>query len=155
MKKRMLFLLAALVFAFGFSGFSFQKSAVRAQGIPSDSIAGRANISDSLKVAANLNFKPFKSTAHVSYYHDRFNGRRTASGTKFDNNAYTAAHRKLPFGTKLKVTNPQNGKSVMVTVTDRGPFTRGRELDLTKRAFMDIATDKRSGTMNAMIDIVE
>lgn len=155
MKKRMLFLLATLAFAFGFSGFSFQKNPVADQEIPKDSIVHNAAIADSLALVSNLTLKAFKNNAHVSYYHDRFNGRRTASGKKFNNSDYTAAHRKLPFGTKLKVTNPRNGKSVVVTVTDRGPFTKGRELDVTKRAFMDIASDKRSGTLTATIEIIE
>ncbi len=155
MKKRMLLLLAALTFAFGLSGFSYQKNPVANQETPRDSIVRNAAIADSLNLVPDLTLQPFKNNAHVSYYHDRFNGRRTASGKKFNNNDYTAAHRKLPFGTKLKVTNPRNGKSVVVTVTDRGPFTRGRELDLTKRAFMEIASDKGSGTMSATIEIVE
>ena|SRR5690606_9079459 len=155
MKKRMLLLLAALAFAFGFSGFSFQKNPGTHQEIPRDSIVRNAAIADSLNLVSNLTLKPFKENAHVSYYHDRFNGRRTASGKKFNNTDYTAAHRKLPFGTKLKVTNPRNGKSVLVTVTDRGPFTKGRELDLTRRAFMEIASDKRSGTMSAKIEIIK
>jgi rare lipoprotein A len=61
----------------------------------------------------------------------------------------------LPFGTKLKVTNEANGKSLIVEVTDRGPFSKGRELDLTKRAFMDIASNKNSGVIIVKIEIVE
>ena len=85
-------------------------------------------------------FKVYKKEAHASYYADKFNGRRTTSGKKFDNNKYTAAHKKLPFGTKVKVTNERNGKSVIVEITDRGPFVKSREIDLSKRAFMDIAS---------------
>jgi rare lipoprotein A len=96
-----------------------------------------------------------KKNAHASYYHNKFNGRRTASGSKFDNEKYTAAHRKLPFGTKVKVTNEVNGKSVTVTVTDRGPFTKGREIDLTRRAFMDIASNKNAGNLKVTIEIVK
>ena len=60
-----------------------------------------------------------------------------------------------PFGTQLKVTNRANGKSVIVTVTDRGPFTKGRELDLTKRAFMGITDNKNKGVLQVDIEIVK
>jgi rare lipoprotein A len=66
-----------------------------------------------------------------AYYAD---GRRTASGERFDPNGMTAAHRTLPFGTHLKVINPRNGKVVMVRVNDRGPFVRGVTLDLSRGA---------------------
>ena len=94
----------------------------------------------------------FKKNAHASYYHDKFNGKKTASGKRFDNKKLTAAHRKFPFGTKLKITNEANGKSVVVEVTDRGPFARGREIDLSKKAFMDIASNKRSGAVIVKIE---
>jgi rare lipoprotein A len=61
-------------------------------------------------------------------------GRRTASGQTFDPSGYTAAHRSLPFGSRLTVTNPQNGSSVTVVINDRGPFTRGVTLDLSPGA---------------------
>ena len=101
------------------------------------------------------NLKPYKENAHASYYHDKFDGRKTAGGKKFDNSKLTAAHKKLPFGTKLKITNEKNNKSVIVEVTDRGPFINGREIDLTKRAFMDIASNKRSGGIIVKIEIIE
>lgn len=99
-------------------------------------------------------FKIYKKEAHASYYADKFNGRRTTSGRKFDNNKYTAAHKKLPFGTKVKVTNEKNGKSVIVEITDRGPFVKSREIDLSKRAYMDITSNKRSGGMLVTIAIL-
>ena len=61
-------------------------------------------------------------------------GQRTASGQTFDSSGYTAAHRTLPFGSQVTVTNPDNGKSVTVVINDRGPFTRGVTLDLTHGA---------------------
>ncbi|PZX95158.1 septal ring lytic transglycosylase RlpA family lipoprotein [Flavobacterium aquariorum] len=94
----------------------------------------------------------FKKNAHASYYHDKFNGKRTASGKRFDNQKLTAAHRKFPFGTKLKITNEANGKSVIVEVIDRGPFARGREIDLSKKAFMDITSSKSSGAVIVKIE---
>lgn len=97
-------------------------------------------------------FVIFKRNAHASYYHDKFNGKKTASGKRFDNNKLSAAHRKFPFGTKLRITNEDNGKSVIVEVIDRGPFARGREIDLSKKAFMEITSNKRSGAVNVKIE---
>jgi rare lipoprotein A len=73
-------------------------------------------------------------TGRGSYYADKFEGRPTASGEKFDQGKMTAAHRTLPFGTKVKVTNVANGRSVTVTVNDRGPFAAGRIIDVSKKA---------------------
>ena len=70
----------------------------------------------------------------ANYYADRFHGRPTASGRPYDKTKFTAAHRSLPFGTKLKVTNKRNGKSCIVEVTDRGPFHKSRVVDLSKAA---------------------
>ena len=67
----------------------------------------------------------------ATYY---YSGRRTASGQAFNANGYTAAHRSLPFGSQITVTNPQNGRSVTVVINDRGPFTRGVTLDLAHGA---------------------
>ncbi len=75
----------------------------------------------------------------ASYYGNEFNGRKTASGERFDQAKLTAAHRTLPFGTHVKVTNQQNGKIVVVRVNDRGPFAKGRVIDLSSSAFKNIA----------------
>ncbi|WP_396156047.1 septal ring lytic transglycosylase RlpA family protein [Flavobacterium sp.] len=104
---------------------------------------------------SDLKVKLLKKNAHASYYHNKFNGRRTASGKRFDNNGYTAAHKKLPFGTMVRVTNEANGKSVLVEITDRGPFSKAREIDLSKRAFMDIASNKNSGMVIVTLDVIE
>jgi len=90
----------------------------------------------------------------ASYYHDKFNGRKTASGKIFSNKELTAAHKTLPFGTKVRVTNLKNDESVIVTITDRGPFVRGRSLDLSKKAFMDITHHRSSGTLNVKIEVL-
>jgi len=73
-------------------------------------------------------------TGKASFYADKFEGRKTASGEVFKQNRLTAAHRTLPFGTKVKVINPANGRSVNVTINDRGPFVAGRMIDLSKKA---------------------
>ncbi|UFH33322.1 septal ring lytic transglycosylase RlpA family protein [Chryseobacterium sp. C-71] len=79
-----------------------------------------------------------KKTSYASYYHDKFNGRKTASGEIFNNSKLTAAHRTLPFGTEIKVTNLNNGEEVIVTINDRGPFHSSRALDMSKAAFDEI-----------------
>lgn len=65
---------------------------------------------------------------------DGFNGRKTASGETFNAREMTAAHQTYPFGTQLKLTNPENGKTVTVRVNDRGPFSEGRDLDVSHAA---------------------
>lgn len=70
----------------------------------------------------------------ASYYANQFHGRRTASGERFDMAALTAAHRTLPFGAKVRVTNPANGRSVVVRINDRGPFHGGRVIDVSHAA---------------------
>ncbi|WP_430614399.1 septal ring lytic transglycosylase RlpA family protein [Flavobacterium sp. JP2137] len=95
------------------------------------------------------------ASTQASYYHDRFTGRRTASGVVFDNDKYTAAHSTLPFGTKVKVTNLKNKKSVILTITDRGPFSKNRGIDITKKAFMEIAQHKGSGVLNVKIEKID
>lgn len=109
---------------------------------------------DSLIVAKGK-FKLHKQQANASYYADKFNGKRTANGEKFSNSKNTAAHRKFPFGTILKITNESNGKFVIVKVNDRGPFSKGREIDLSKKAFMELATNKNTGVLKVKIEILE
>lgn len=70
----------------------------------------------------------------ASWYGPRFHGRKTANGEIFDQEAFTAAHKKMKFGTLLKLTNPVNEKSIIVRINDRGPYIPGRELDLSRAA---------------------
>ena len=90
----------------------------------------------------------------ASYYADKFQGRSTANGEKFDQRKLTAAHKKLPFGTKLRVTNVQNGKSVIVRVNDRGPFVKGRIVDLSRAAFNRIG-HTREGVLNVKVEVLK
>jgi rare lipoprotein A len=76
----------------------------------------------------------FTQNGQGSYYANKFNGRKTASGTVYRPNKLTAAHNTLPFGTVVRVTNPKNNRSVKVTVTDRGPHVKGRIIDLSRKA---------------------
>ena len=93
-------------------------------------------------------------TSIASFYHDKFNGRKTASGEIFSNRKLTAAHRTLPFGTIVQVTNLRTGKSVEVRINDRGPFHSSRALDLSKAAFDSIGNTAR-GTMLVEYEIVD
>jgi rare lipoprotein A len=90
------------------------------------------------------------TSCQASYYGT---GTTTASGEKFDPNAYTAAHKTLPFNTRVRVTNPSNGKSVVVRINDRGPFVAGRCLDLTPVAFQVIAS-LGSGVISVTYQVV-
>ena len=87
----------------------------------------------------------------ASYYGPGFHGKETASGETFNQNDLTAAHRKLPLGTKAKVTNLENGKSVKVEVNDRGPYAKGRVIDLSKAAAKKIGVDDE-GTAKVKIE---
>ena len=75
-----------------------------------------------------------QKSVKASYYHSKFEGRRTSSGSIYRADSLTCAHKTLPFGTRLKVENPNNNSFVIVEVTDRGPFIRGREIDLSYSA---------------------
>lgn len=89
----------------------------------------------------------------ASYYADKYQGRQTANGERFNQNALTAAHKTLRFGTWVKVINVKNGKSVIVRINDRGPFIKGRIIDLSKSAFKKIA-DQRLGVVNVVVEIL-
>jgi len=77
-------------------------------------------------------------TGMASFYAESYHGRKTANGEIYNSSKLTAAHKKLPFGTKVKVTNLSNGKSVKVRINDRGPFVAGRIIDLTRSAAQKI-----------------
>jgi rare lipoprotein A len=79
----------------------------------------------------------------ASFYGARFHGRRTASGARYDMHALTCAHPSAPFGTRLRVTDLESGRAVVVTVTDRGPFTGGRIVDLSLAAARRLGMTER------------
>lgn len=95
-----------------------------------------------------------RDTEYASYYSDKFNGRTTASGEVFNNDELTAAHKTLPFGTKVRAININNGKSVIVTITDRGPYSPNRVLDLTTRAFEKIGS-LGSGILPVVYEVID
>ncbi len=90
----------------------------------------------------------------VSYYANDFHGKQTSNGETFDMNDLTCAHRTFPFGTKVRVTNLENGKTVIVRVNDRGPFVEGRIMDLSLAAAKQIDLIK-SGTTQARLDVLQ
>ena len=90
----------------------------------------------------------------ASYYAASLDGRRTANGERYDHRALTAAHKSLPFGTLLRVTSTHNGRAVLVRVNDRGPFVRGRQLDLSGAAADRLRMRKR-GTHRVRFEIVD
>ena len=93
------------------------------------------------------------SAGTASYYGKRFHGRTTANGERFNMNAMTAAHKSLPFGTKVKVTNRNNGKSVIVRINDRGPYHGNRVIDLSRGAAAKIGM-LNSGTARVSIQVL-
>lgn len=91
-----------------------------------------------LSLLSGIKAQSYSATGLASYYADKFEGRQTANGEIYSHSKLTAAHPSLPFGTILKVTNLKNGKSVVVRVNDRGPFVKGRIIDLSKSAAIQI-----------------
>ncbi|MBT1063545.1 septal ring lytic transglycosylase RlpA family protein [Bowmanella sp. Y26] len=95
-----------------------------------------------------------KESGLASYYAMKYQFRTTASGERFNQMSSTAAHRTLPFGTRVKVTNIKNQQSVVVKINDRGPFIKGRVIDLSRSAFSKIG-DTDSGLISVTIEVVE
>lgn len=155
--------LATLFLSLAIAGIAISQTVVSGKGkssIVKDTLKNNNILIDSEEIASDTlvvetgKLKLYKKTAHASYYADKFHGKRMANGKPFDMNKLTAAHKKLPFGTKIKITNEANGKSVIVEVTDRGPFVKSREIDLSKRAFMAITKNKKSGMMLVTMEIL-
>lgn len=93
-------------------------------------------------------------TGLASWYSDSLHGRTTASGEPYDKNAMTAAHRALAFGTKVKVTRRDTGRSVVVRINDRGPFVEGRIIDLSRRAAEDLDMI-RAGVIEVRVEVLD
>ena len=106
------------------------------------------------RTSTNTNYPTTNyETGKASYYADKYQGRQTANGERFNQNARTAAHKTLAFGTWVKVTNIRNGKSVVVRINDRGPFIKGRIIDLSKSAFSAIA-NQRLGVIKVVVEVI-
>ena len=93
-------------------------------------------------------------TGIAAYYSNVFHGRRTASGERYDKNAYTAAHKRLPFGTRIRIMNLENGKSVVVKINDRGPRSKERIIDVSRRAARDLDF-VRKGLTKVRLEVIE
>jgi rare lipoprotein A len=99
-----------------------------------------------------------KSPGHTqngvaSYYHDSLHGRRTASGERYNKTAFTAAHKTLPLGSKVRVTDVKTGKSIIVKINDRGPFVKGRIIDLSRRAARELGMI-RKGLAKVRVQVI-
>ncbi|MDR2222390.1 MAG: septal ring lytic transglycosylase RlpA family protein [Flavobacteriaceae bacterium] len=146
---------ALLIFTLSsFGGDNVTKEKVKKQITIAETIVDTLDTAnDSIVVGEEEDvYELVDSETKASYYHDKFTGRKTASGVVFDNSKYTAAHKSLPFGTKIRVTNLKNKRSVVLTVTDRGPFTKGRTVDLSKRAFFDLTDNQGRGVLDVKIE---
>jgi rare lipoprotein A len=113
---------------------------------------------DAVVVQAPLIEAPAEVAKHVgdgeaSYYGNELAGNRTASGERFNPRAFTAAHRTLPLGSKLRVTNKSNGKSVVVRINDRGPFTKARLIDVSFAAAQELNLI-RAGRGDVRLDLL-
>ena len=106
------------------------------------------------KQAASWTEAEYFQNGVASFYGEKWNGRRTANGEIFNTYELTAAHKTLPFGTKVRVTNEANGKSVVVRINDRGPFVKGRIIDLSTAAFSTIG-DVESGITKVKLEILK
>ena len=104
--------------------------------------------------SSNADQPGYVEKGRATFYANRHQSRKTANGEIYHHQRYTAAHRTLPFGTKVRVTNIKNGKSVVVTINDRGPFIKGRILDLSRSAFNRIAS-MSSGVIEVKMEVVE
>lgn len=151
---------AAVVLTFG-AGVGLGGVAVSGPGDPSLGPDGAAHLLDAARAhsPAAAETAPARVVLETlvgsaSYYANSLAGRRTASGERYDPREMVAAHRTLPFGSLLRVTNEANGRSVQVRVVDRGPFARGRVLDLSRRAAEELDFI-RQGHTRVTIEVLE
>jgi rare lipoprotein A len=91
---------------------------------------------------------------YASYYASKFEGRPTASGERYKGTELTAAHRSLPFGSRVRVINPANGRSVTVRINDRGPFSHGRVIDVSRAAALELGLIAR-GSVDVDLELIE
>jgi peptidoglycan lytic transglycosylase len=118
---------AALIFLHGCAG-------------PTSYKPGREIASQEIKTHKETKPAPYYQRGLASYYGKGFQNKKTASGERFNLHSMTAAHKSLPFGTNVVVKNVRNGKTIKVRINDRGPFVKGRIIDLSRAAFSQIAS---------------
>jgi len=109
---------------------------------------------DSADLAAQIDEETEIGGGMASYYGNELAGNRTASGERFNPGELTAAHRTLPFGSMVRVTNTSNGDSVVVRINDRGPFSHGRVIDVSHAAAREIGMH-RSGTARVKLALLD
>lgn len=153
MKKILLFLLFLLLFPL--ITINNDKEVIESENL----VIEVENLEESKEIVEEIIEKPefeeiFYEEGIASFYGGKFHGRKTASGEVFDTYKITAAHKKLPFGTIVKVENVNNGKSIMVRINDRGPFIKGRVIDLSTAAFKEIE-DTNKGITKVRLYIVK
>ncbi|HPE73140.1 MAG TPA: septal ring lytic transglycosylase RlpA family protein [Candidatus Competibacter sp.] len=119
----------------GFSRLMALSMLVFTVGVPIEADAGGK------RPTATAKMRNGKQVGKASWYGPRFHGKKTASGKRFNQHALTAAHRRLPLGTRVKVTNLKNGKTVKVKINDRGPYHDGRIIDLSRAAAERLSMD--------------
>ncbi len=119
----------------------------------STTTSDNSSVLDRLSSVASDTVRRFKQNGIASFYGHQFNGHKTANGERFDMNAMTAAHRSLPLSCYIRVTNKDNGKSVVVKVNDRGPYVGNRILDLSYGAAQKLGIVSK-GTGNVTIERV-
>lgn len=115
------------------------------------------DVEDAGKDSENVKKSYTRISGDVSHYGYNLHGSQTATGGRFDQWAMTAAHKTLPFGSVVRVTNKANGKSVTVRINDRGPYIKGRVLDLSRGAFLKIAPQKQGilKAENVLIEVIK
>ena len=117
------------------------------------SLMGLTACAGSTRDVAEVGGVVSQETGLASYYGHQYHGRTTANGETYDENKLTAAHRTLPFGTLVRVTNLQNGKSVLLRVNDRGPFSKNRIIDLSRKAAQLLGFEGK-GTARVRVEIL-
>jgi len=118
--------------------------------------AGCTRSTDACNAAdANPDLSGCKRTGIASFYADKFTGREMADGTRMDPNADNAASKTLPLGTTAKVTNLETGLSAEVTIQDRGPYVKGRIIDLSPATAREIGLDRKDGITTVAVEPIE
>ena len=125
--------------------------AAGAGGIPAEGPLGSG--SDATGGGTTHHGRTWSQVGLASYYGSEFHGSATATGRVYDERELTAAHRSLPFGTRVRVTNIASGRSVVVTITDRGPFVRGRIIDVSRKAARELGF-LRSGVARVRVETI-
>lgn len=117
-------------------------------------LVGCSSVSSSASAKTREYARNHELVGQASWYGSKFHGKLTASGEKYNMRALTAAHKTLPFGTIVKVTNTETNKSIQVKINDRGPYAKNRVIDLSQRAFEQLG-DTSKGLISVRIDIID